>query len=107
MRAKLCLSLIAFGLLCAVAMAQEQPSAVISRSSAGSAAYITHVTVIDTGFGKEVPDRTVIISGDRISEVRDSKGTCMRFLRSGWIACFPCSWPTASSVFETWERPCL
>jgi len=55
-------------------MAQEQPSTVISRNSAGSATYITHVTVIDTGFGKEVPDRTVIISGDRISEVRDSKG---------------------------------
>jgi imidazolonepropionase-like amidohydrolase len=74
MRAKLCLSLIAFGQLCAVAMAQEQPSAVISPSSAGSATYITHVTVIDTAFGKEIPDRTVIISGDRISEVRDSKG---------------------------------
>jgi hypothetical protein len=55
-------------------MAQEQPVAVISPSSSGSATYITHVTVIDTETGKEIQDRTVIISGDRISEVRDSKG---------------------------------
>jgi Amidohydrolase family len=74
MGAKFCLALVAFGQLCAVAMAQEQPVGVISPSSAGSATYITHVTVIDTKFGKEVQDRTVIISGDRISEVRDSKG---------------------------------
>jgi len=33
-----------------------------------------HVTVIDTENGKEVQDRSVIISGDRISEVTDSKG---------------------------------
>jgi imidazolonepropionase-like amidohydrolase len=56
-------------------MAQEQPVAVISPASVGSATYVTHVTVIDTENGKEVQDRTVIISGDRISEVRDSKGT--------------------------------
>jgi hypothetical protein len=74
MRAKLFLSLVAFAQLSAVAMAQEQPSAVTSPSSAGSATYITHVTVIDTETGKEMQDRTVILSGDRISEVRDSKG---------------------------------
>lgn len=74
MRAKLCLSLVAFGQLCAVATAQEQPAAVISPSGVGSATYITHVTVIDTETGKEESDRTVVISGDRISEVRDSKG---------------------------------
>lgn len=74
MRATLCLSLVAFGQLCAVAMAQEQPVPVISPSSVGSATYITHVTVVDTETGKEMRDRTVIISGDRISEVRDSKG---------------------------------
>jgi imidazolonepropionase-like amidohydrolase len=74
MRAKLFLSLFAFAQLWAVAMAQEQPSAVISPSSVGSATYITHVTVIDTETGKEMPDRTVILFGDRISEVRDSKG---------------------------------
>jgi Amidohydrolase family len=32
--------------------------------------YITHVTVVDTVSGKEFRDRTVAISGDRISEVR-------------------------------------
>src|SRR5580704_8351984 len=74
MGAKFCLTLVAFCQLCAVAVSQDQPVGVISPSSAGSATYITHVTVIDTKFGKEVQDRTVIISGDRISEVRDSKG---------------------------------
>ena len=74
MRAKLCLSLVAFVQMCAVSMAQEKPAAVISPSSANSATYITHVTVIDTENGKEVQDRSVIISGDRISEVTDSKG---------------------------------
>ena len=71
MRVKLCLSLVALVQMCAVSMAQEKPATVISPSSA---TYITHVTVIDTKAGKEMQDRTVIISGDRISEVRDSKG---------------------------------
>lgn len=73
MRAKLCLLLVAFGQVCAVAMAQVQPAAVISPSSVGGAIYITHVTVIDTETGKEAQDRTVVISGERISEVRDGK----------------------------------
>jgi hypothetical protein len=47
MRAKLCLSLFAFAHLCAVAMAQEQPAAVIPQRIVGSATYLTHVTVID------------------------------------------------------------
>ena len=74
MRTKLFLSLFAFAHLCAVAMAQEQPAAIILQSIVGSTTYITHVTVIDTETGKEIQERTVIISGDRISEVRDSKG---------------------------------
>jgi imidazolonepropionase-like amidohydrolase len=74
MRAKLCLSLFAFAHLCAVAMAQERTAALISPSIAGSATYITHVTVIDTETGKEIQDRTVIISSGRISEVKDSNG---------------------------------
>jgi hypothetical protein len=74
MRATLCLSLVAFGQLCEAAMAQEQPAGVISQSSVGSATYITHVAVIDTETGKKIQDRTVIISGGRISEVRDSNG---------------------------------
>jgi hypothetical protein len=71
MRTKLCLSFVAFFQLCAVSMAQEKPATV---RSASSAIYITHVTVIDTETGKETQDRTVIISGERISEVRDSNG---------------------------------
>ena len=74
MRAKLCLSLVAFGHLCAVAMAREHPATVISPSSIGSVTYITHVTVIDTETGKKIQDHTVIVSGDRISEVKDSIG---------------------------------
>jgi imidazolonepropionase-like amidohydrolase len=35
--------------------------------------YITHVTVVDTETGKEIQDRTVIVSGDRISDIRDSR----------------------------------
>jgi imidazolonepropionase-like amidohydrolase len=66
-------SLFAFSHLCAVAMAQQQPAVVNSQGIAGSATYITHVTVIAPETGKEMQDRTVIISGNRISEVRDSK----------------------------------
>jgi imidazolonepropionase-like amidohydrolase len=35
--------------------------------------YITHVTVIDTESGKETQDQTVIIAGNRISDIRKSK----------------------------------
>lgn len=37
--------------------------------------YITHVTVIDTETGKEATDRTVIVAGNKISDVRDSATT--------------------------------
>jgi imidazolonepropionase-like amidohydrolase len=74
MRARLCLLLLAFAPLCAVVLAREQTAAVISHSVVGSATYITHVTVVDTEAGKEMQDRTVIISSDRISEVRGSDG---------------------------------
>jgi hypothetical protein len=67
-------ALFAFAHLCAVAMAQQQPAVVISQRIIDSATYITHVTAIDTEAGKEIQDRTVIISGDRISEVRDNNG---------------------------------
>src|ERR1700722_4076370 len=73
MRTKFCLSLVAFVQLCGVSMAQEKPSTVISPGGANSTTYITHVTVIDTENGKKIHNRTVIISGDRILEVRDSK----------------------------------
>jgi imidazolonepropionase-like amidohydrolase len=35
--------------------------------------YITHVTVIATDTGKEVQDRTVVISGERIASIEESK----------------------------------
>ena len=74
MRAKLCLSLVAFVQLCAVSMAQEKPAAAISRGSASTATYITHVTVIDPENSKEIQNRTVIISSGRISDVKDTNG---------------------------------
>lgn len=37
------------------------------------AIYITHVTIIDTETGAELADRTVVVSGDRIEEVRKSR----------------------------------
>jgi hypothetical protein len=56
--------------LCIAAVAQN--GGLISAAQVPT--YITHVTVIDTKTGNETQDRTVVISGDRISEVRDSKG---------------------------------
>jgi hypothetical protein len=52
--------------LCATALAQN------SSTTAHTAIYITHTTVIDTQTGKESRDQTVVISGDRISHVGDS-----------------------------------
>jgi hypothetical protein len=44
----------------------------VARSQSGSIIYIGHVAVIDTETGAEAHDRTVIISGDRIADVRES-----------------------------------
>ena len=65
--------LVAFGQVCTAASAQEPPAPVSSSNVSTSQTYLTHVTVIDTETGKEAKDRTVVISGERISEVRDSK----------------------------------
>ncbi len=70
MRAALSILLIAFGQLCQVAAAQERPTPATPPNTAGRPIYITHVTVIDTETGREAQDRRVIISGDRISEVK-------------------------------------
>jgi hypothetical protein len=56
------------------ALAQEQSQNAAPAKTAAGSICIVHVTVVDTENGKEVPDRTVVISGDRISEVTDSKG---------------------------------
>jgi len=54
--------------LCVTAAAQND-----SKPTAHAPVYITHVAVINTKAGNEAEDRTVVISGDRILEVRDSK----------------------------------
>src|SRR5262249_20059623 len=43
------------------------------QPSVGRPIYISHVTVIDTETGKEVSDRTVVISGERIASIEESK----------------------------------
>jgi imidazolonepropionase-like amidohydrolase len=73
MRAGIPILLLAFAQFGAAAMAKQHQFSGISSGSVDSAIYITHVTVIDTENGKKIQDRTVIVSGDRISEVRDSK----------------------------------
>jgi imidazolonepropionase-like amidohydrolase len=49
--------------------AQERPK------SKNHAIYITHVTVIDTETGAELADRTVVVLGGRIEEVRASQNS--------------------------------
>ena len=73
MRTSLSVFLVTLGLLCTVLSAQQPSSNSVSRGTANEAAYIAHVTVINTETGNEETDRTVVISGDRISEVGDSK----------------------------------
>jgi imidazolonepropionase-like amidohydrolase len=60
-------ALFLFAGFCAVAaVAQEKPS--------DSRIFISNVTVINTDTGEQVPHRTVIVSGERIAEVKDSRG---------------------------------
>lgn len=73
MRTKLLLMLLAFGPVCSLAIAQNRSTAATPLNAATKAIYITHVTVIETETGKKAKDRTVIMSGDRISEVKDEK----------------------------------
>jgi hypothetical protein len=51
---------------------QAQDSTAAMQAPLGSI-YITHATVIDIVAGKELHDRTVVISGDRISEIKDKR----------------------------------
>jgi imidazolonepropionase-like amidohydrolase len=73
MRASLSVFPVTTLLLCCFA-AQPLSSDSASRDTRVGSVYITHVSVIDTKTGNEAQDRTVVISGDRISDVRDSKG---------------------------------
>ena len=70
MKPSLYLLSFAFAQLCSIAMAQA-PTVGTSPSNV-SAIYITHVTVVDTETGKEIQNRTVVISSGRISEVKAS-----------------------------------
>src|ERR1700757_1804958 len=63
-------ALIAF---CASTAWAKTQQTIINPVASSGPIYITHVTVIDTETGKEFRDRTVHISGDRISEVKESK----------------------------------
>jgi amidohydrolase family protein len=75
MRATLSLLPITAGLFCCILAAQQPSPNSVSKDTGNGAVYISHVTVIDTATGNEAQDRTVVISADRISEVRASKGT--------------------------------
>jgi imidazolonepropionase-like amidohydrolase len=65
--------LFALGLLCSLVTAQDRSTAATSPNVANNFICIIHVTVIDTESGHEDQDRTVTISGERISEVRESR----------------------------------
>ena len=56
--------------LCVTAAAQKD-----SEPTAHAPIYITHVVVIDTETGREAPDQTVIVSGEKIADIRDSSRT--------------------------------
>lgn len=53
--------------------AQDRSIASTAPKVVSTPIYITHVTVIDIESGKEDRDRTVIISGNRILDVKDAK----------------------------------
>jgi len=73
MRASLPVLHITAGLLCFALTAQAQSSGAVAEHKAVGSIYITHVTVIDTESGKEKLDQTVVISGERIYEIKLSK----------------------------------
>ena len=60
-------------LLCFAITAQPLSLDSASKDVGAGSIYIAHVTVIDTGAGKETQDQTVVIFGNRISEVNASK----------------------------------
>ena len=72
MRASLSVLHITAALLCFALGTQPQSSDSAAQVTGSVSIYIAHVTVIDTENGKESPDQTVVISGNRISEVKAS-----------------------------------
>jgi imidazolonepropionase-like amidohydrolase len=63
---------LAFVQICAVLVAQDRSITSAARNITSSPTYIIHVTVIGMESGKEDRDRTVIISDNRISDVKDA-----------------------------------
>lgn len=73
MRVSLSVFHVTAGLLCFAFAAPPLSPSSPSREAGAASIYITHVTVIDLQTGDEAPDRTVVISSDRILQVMDSK----------------------------------
>jgi imidazolonepropionase-like amidohydrolase len=73
MRASLSVLPIATGVLCFALTTQAQSSDSAPTDKGAGSIYVTHVTVINTETGRESLDQTVVVSGDRISEVKASK----------------------------------
>jgi hypothetical protein len=62
---------LAFVQLCRLLVAEFRSTS-STPNIASAPIYITHVTVIDTQSGKEARERTVIISGNRILDIKDA-----------------------------------
>ena len=71
MRSMLFRLLLAVVPLTSTVAAQSSPANMVPAPI--SPIYITQVTVLDTVAGKELPDRTVVLSGDRILQVSETK----------------------------------
>jgi Amidohydrolase family len=65
--------LLLLGALGSVMSGQGRSPTANPQPSVSRLTYITHVTVIDTEAGKEDQDRTVVISGERIAGIEQSK----------------------------------
>src|ERR1700733_13707307 len=66
-KAELSILVVVLARLTALAPAQGHHPSLVPSASVNQTTCISHVTVIDTGTGKEVHDRAVVISKDRIS----------------------------------------
>jgi Amidohydrolase family len=72
-RKHLWMLLLPLGALCSLTTGQRRSPTTNPQQSASRPIYITHVTVIDTETGREAQDRTVVISGERIAGIEESK----------------------------------
>ena len=72
MKAELSSLVVVLARLTSLAPAQGHHPSLVPSAAVNQTTCISHVTVIDTGTGKEVHDRAVVISKDRISAVKAS-----------------------------------